>query len=352
MLIALSGAVLLVIALRPTRKHMERRDSPPVHTTQHLSRYTVKAGHTKHSPALSRGSMHDDAESTHEPDETYAYDESDERVDQPSAEPDVLLDVPQLKVDEIALDVEDLRARVSLRADVLDLLKLSVGADVSLGGVHLDIKGVEAQALLKVRLDNVAEVIGRVLTTIDRNPQILEQITSGLGAAAEELGGGAGRAVGELGRGAGAAVEGVGEGAGRAVEDVGERAGRAVEGVGEGAGRAVEDVGEGAGRAVEDVGEGAGRAVEDVGEGAGRAVEDVGEGAGQVAGEGARKAVGGVGESARRAAGPGRKTAGGTGAAKRARERREKADRARGDAAPRRPLRKRAGEDRSEGHPP
>ena len=138
-------------------------------------------------------------------------------------DPDVLLDVPQLHVDEINLEVEDLRARVSLQAEVLDILKLNVGADVELGRVQLDIKGVDAQALLKVRLDNVVQVIGRVLTTIDRNPQILEHITAGVGSAAKELGSGAGEAVGELGKGASSAVEDVGEGAGSL--DVGEGAG-------------------------------------------------------------------------------------------------------------------------------
>src|SRR4030095_7989872 len=106
---------------------------------------------------------------------------------EPSAEPDVLLDVPQLSVDEIILEVEDLRAHVSIEANVLHVLRLSVGADVQLGGVHLDIKGVEAQALLKVRLDKVAEIINRVLSTIDRNPEIVDQIVGPLGAAAGEL---------------------------------------------------------------------------------------------------------------------------------------------------------------------
>ena len=109
------------------------------------------------------------------------------RSGEPSAEPDVLLDVPQLRVEELILEVEDLRAHVSVQADVLNLLRLSVGADVQLGGVHLDIKGVEAQALLKVRLDKVAEIINRVLATIDRNPGIVDQIVGPLGAAASEL---------------------------------------------------------------------------------------------------------------------------------------------------------------------
>src|SRR3954468_21528977 len=42
--------------------------------------------------------------------------------------------------------------------------------------VKLTIKGVRAEVLLKVRLDNVNSIIDRTLTTIDRNPQILERL--------------------------------------------------------------------------------------------------------------------------------------------------------------------------------
>ncbi|MGR6916611.1 hypothetical protein ACU635_20395 [[Actinomadura] parvosata] len=117
-------------------------------------------------------------------------------------DPDVYLDVPVVLVDEITLDVQDLRAKVSLQAEVLDLLLLSVGADVFLGSVNLTIKGVEAQALLKVRLDNVARIIDRVLGTIDANPQILENLTRGLGTAVRDLGTGAGGALRDVGTGA------------------------------------------------------------------------------------------------------------------------------------------------------
>ena len=60
-------------------------------------------------------------------------------------DPDVFLDVPNLKVDEIHLEVDDLNAQVSLQASVLQLLKLHVGAELSLGRVVLDIKGVDAK---------------------------------------------------------------------------------------------------------------------------------------------------------------------------------------------------------------
>lgn len=182
-------------------------------------------------------------------DEQQSYDELE-----PNEQPDVFLDIPVLKVDEISLEVEDLRARVSLQAEVLDLLKLNVGVDAALGRVALEIKGVEAQALLKVRLDNVAEVLDRVLKTIDRNPQILEHVTRGVESAAKGVGEGAGEAVKQVGRGAGEAVEEVGRGAGEAVEDVGET----VEEMGETTRGAVERVGRTVDQAVEGLGEAVG----------------------------------------------------------------------------------------------
>lgn len=155
------------------------------------------------------------------------YDDEEYDAGSPSEErgPDVYLDVPQLKVDEFNLDVENLRARVSLRAEVLDLLKLNVGADVALDQVHLGISGVEAQAQLKVRLDNVALIINRVLTTLDRNPQILEDLARGVGSAVHDVGRGAGSAVREVAEDAGSAVEDIGGSAGEAVGEVSRGAG-------------------------------------------------------------------------------------------------------------------------------
>lgn len=169
------------------------------------------------------GDVEDDGDGAAEVEAAYEAGDEETVPRSPAAptDTDVFLDVPLLKVDEIDLDVEDLRAHVSLQADVLDLLKLSVGADVSLGRVHLGISGVEAQAQLRVRLDNVAVIVNRVLTTVDRNPEILTELARGVGAAVRDVGGGAREAVGAVGQGAGQAVQDVGAGAGGAVRDVG-----------------------------------------------------------------------------------------------------------------------------------
>jgi hypothetical protein len=101
-------------------------------------------------------------------------------------DPDVLLDVPVLKVEELTLELEDLRAHVSLRADLANLVNVNVGVDAYLDKVKLEIKGVEAQVLLKVRLDRVLETFNRALETIDNNPEILGGLLRGGGSGEGE----------------------------------------------------------------------------------------------------------------------------------------------------------------------
>jgi len=87
--------------------------------------------------------------------------------------PDLLLDVPTLNVDEIELEIKNLRAHVSLSAELADLVKINVGVDAFLEEAKLGIKGIEAQVLLKVKLERVLGTLDRALEAIDNNPQIL-----------------------------------------------------------------------------------------------------------------------------------------------------------------------------------
>jgi pyruvate/2-oxoglutarate dehydrogenase complex dihydrolipoamide acyltransferase (E2) component len=135
---------------------------------------------------------------------------------------------------------------------------------VHLSRVKLDIKGVEAELVLKARLEHVAAIVDRLMTSLDRNPELVKGLS---------------RAVSDIGQGAADAVDKTGD----AAKDVGEGAQSALQDVGKGAGGAVGDVGEGAGHAVGDVGEGAGHAVGDVGEGAGQAVGSLARSAGDSA---------------------------------------------------------------------
>ena len=125
------------------------------------------------------------------PEQVYAdyalnYDEDDAALN--GKIPDVLLDAPVVSIKGLDFELDDLRAKVSLFAKVLELVELSAGIDAYLGNVKLTIESVDVQALLKVRLDNVTAIIDRVLTTIDRNPQIVQELTSGVGSAVEGVG--------------------------------------------------------------------------------------------------------------------------------------------------------------------
>ena len=122
----------------------------------------------------------------------------DERFDDEA--PTFLLDVPVLNIDELDLEVEDLRAHVSLRAELANLVKINVGVDIYLDKVKLNIQGVEAQALLTVKLDRVLATLDRALEAINRNPQILNEVVRDVDSAVGDTGVGVDQEVRESGQ--------------------------------------------------------------------------------------------------------------------------------------------------------
>jgi pyruvate/2-oxoglutarate dehydrogenase complex dihydrolipoamide acyltransferase (E2) component len=106
---------------------------------------------------------------------------------QPELNPDLDLDVPVLQIDELDLEVEDLQLQVSLQTQLAGFVNISTGVNAHVGKAKLAIKGVEAQARLKVRLEGTLETLRRALDTIDRNPQVLGGAPYGGEQASEDL---------------------------------------------------------------------------------------------------------------------------------------------------------------------
>ncbi len=108
--------------------------------------------------------------------------EPDDRIDEEvraeavgeDEDTDVVLDIPVLKVEELDLEVEELRAHISARAELASFLNISVGVDAYVDKVKLRIKGVEAQVQLKVKLERILGSVDRALQAIDKNPQLLD----------------------------------------------------------------------------------------------------------------------------------------------------------------------------------
>ena len=102
---------------------------------------------------------------------------------------DVVVSVPNLCVERIHLEVNNLTAHLSLDAAVANLVTIQAGADVSIGEVSLEIRGVHAQALLLVDLDNVVGIVDRTLTFVDAHPEIVTQLTGTLQRTVGTVGG-------------------------------------------------------------------------------------------------------------------------------------------------------------------
>ena len=104
------------------------------------------------------------------------------------SDPDVVLQIPQVKVEQLYVEVDNLDASVSLRARLGSLLQLDVGVQAHLGTVKIDIKGVETEAMLEVRLEEVRGILDSALRTIERNPQIIESLVKTVDTAVNQVG--------------------------------------------------------------------------------------------------------------------------------------------------------------------
>jgi hypothetical protein len=94
--------------------------------------------------------------------------------------------VSELEVDRISLEVEDLRAHVSVQAELANLVRLSVGVDATLDRVKLEIEGVQAKVLLKVRLKHIRAILEKALETIAEHPEILRTLSRALSEVVRE----------------------------------------------------------------------------------------------------------------------------------------------------------------------
>ena len=128
------------------------------------------------------------AQQTTRPRTSTAAERRPQTFTQRTGQPDVVLDIPNVSVDNIALDVERLKVHLALDARVANLVRLTAGADAGIDKVRLEISGVEAEAYLVVRLDRVADIVERALTTIDENPEILTRVLQSVDSTVTTVG--------------------------------------------------------------------------------------------------------------------------------------------------------------------
>ena len=109
---------------------------------------------------------------------------------------DVVLEVPRLWVDSLGLEVDSLTARLSLDANVINLVSVTAGVDLAIDSVYLSLEGVSAEAYLYVDLDNVARLVDRVISTLERNPEIVTTLLSSVDTLVSTVGRVGSQAVG------------------------------------------------------------------------------------------------------------------------------------------------------------
>jgi hypothetical protein len=96
-------------------------------------------------------------------------------------DPDVFIDIPKLEIDKLDLYVENLDAKVTVAANVGNLVGLNVGVDASVRQINVSLSGVRAQLRVEARLQKIVDIIARTLTSLDKNPQLLLGLVNNIG---------------------------------------------------------------------------------------------------------------------------------------------------------------------------
>lgn len=97
---------------------------------------------------------------------------------------DVLLRIPELSVDKIELNVDNLQAEINLAAQVASLVELNAGVQVGVEKVNITIADVRAELDLVIRLGHLAKIVNRTLSSLDLNPlliNVLDTVTDIVG---------------------------------------------------------------------------------------------------------------------------------------------------------------------------
>ncbi|MFN6946042.1 MAG: hypothetical protein ACK4ND_13920 [Cytophagaceae bacterium] len=107
-------------------------------------------------------------------------------------EVDVILEIPEVKVERLRINVEDIDVRVNLFVQAINAITIKAGVHVHLDQVEIEIKGVRAEAYLQIRLERVKQVLVKVMQMLDNNSktlaEILKPLTKGAGKAVAQIG--------------------------------------------------------------------------------------------------------------------------------------------------------------------
>jgi hypothetical protein len=89
--------------------------------------------------------------------------------------PDVELHVPRAEVQKLAIEVENLQARLDLDTRVAGLVQIRAGVVATVQTLRMELEGVQAESHLIVRLERVAEVMEKALDAIRAEPGLAAQ---------------------------------------------------------------------------------------------------------------------------------------------------------------------------------
>jgi len=99
---------------------------------------------------------------------------------------DLVVDAPNLELEGVQLEIQNLQAKISLGVHIGNLVNIDLGVDLTGDTLNLELNSLQAEAYVRANLDRIQHIINRTLETIDNNPDVLQSLSNGEEPAKEE----------------------------------------------------------------------------------------------------------------------------------------------------------------------
>ncbi|RFA25780.1 hypothetical protein CAI21_18630 [Alkalilimnicola ehrlichii] len=106
--------------------------------------------------------------------------ESQREPEPPLHKPDVLIDVSKLKVNGLKLGVDSLKAQLSLKVRLAQLLDVHVGLDAHIDKVELELDEVDGEIELRASLARLQHIIDTAFSSILEDPDVFRNALGAL----------------------------------------------------------------------------------------------------------------------------------------------------------------------------
>ncbi|WP_156140460.1 hypothetical protein [Sporocytophaga myxococcoides] len=83
--------------------------------------------------------------------------------------PDIVIDIPELKLEQVNIQAKNLQAEVSMNTSLKEMVNMNFGVEAQIGSLHIKIDKARTEAHLRFRLKRVRGILNKTVQTLVKN---------------------------------------------------------------------------------------------------------------------------------------------------------------------------------------